>query len=206
MAFAPTFSAGNLFGKDSQPGSVTNPEPNPSDAKGDPDHDQDPDAIQSALTRNEGLEELRTNMKSPKDQRALAGPLVEAQGPSSVELGDLYTRLRSVIQGTQHHEMWGVDLEADDPPNPPTLIVLAKFLARRNNNVDLAEQDLRYALLWRYGSQPRDLRVKEHDRARFENLVFITEHLLEGANMSVVVWYLYGELRDMGGTFKDKTS
>lgn len=153
-----------------------------------PDPDPDPDA------------QLRAKLKPPEGRQAFA----RVHGPSSEQLNQLHTRLGGIIEASAWLEMWGVELNSEDPGDPPTLIALAKFLRANNNNVHLAALQLKSSLVWRRRNTPLELVHAVHVRERFENLAFVTYHLQKDAKVCIVVWYLYRELTSVSNTCKIK--
>lgn len=165
--------------------------------------EEDPDSITPAPPPDpdpDPAAELRTKLKSPEGRQAFA----RVHGPSSEQLNQLHARLRGIIEASAWREMWGVELDSEDPGDSPTLIVLTKFLRANNNNVHLAALHLKSSLGWRRRNTPLELVDVVHARERFENLAFVTYHLQKDGKVCIVVWYLYRELTSVRNTCKNK--
>ncbi|KAJ5251645.1 hypothetical protein N7489_002055 [Penicillium chrysogenum] len=116
-------------------------------------------------------------------------------------LGELFSRLPTILGNVGHAEMWGVPLKDSD--DIPTVNVLIKFLRANEGNAKAAETQLSKALQWRKDVNPLALAESaKHSAAKFEGLGYLTTYEENGQPL-VFTWNIYGAVKDISATFAD---
>ncbi|KAM0280131.1 hypothetical protein ACHAQH_004203 [Verticillium albo-atrum] len=84
------------------------------------------------------------------------------------------------------------------------IIVLKKFLRAADDNVDMALEHFSQALKWRKQNDPSGKLTRLFDPKKFGDIGFVTRHRTdEGGGRVVMMWNLYGVIRDVDATFGD---
>ena len=131
-------------------------------------------------------------------------------------VGSLHARLGEILEQAGHDEVWQVKLEPLPSRRASTLLVLTKFLAAWDGNVDKAAEALLATLRWRKDyfrldreAQARGQDMSEHSRRalddpRFKGLGYVVrvEHQDEDRE-SVITFNIYGAVDDVNATFSD---
>ena len=141
-------------------------------------------------------------------------PPLEASHP----LVTFVQKLPEILTSAEHNEVWGVKLTpssaipSSDPPMVPsdalppvpTMNVLQKFLRANKNDVGKAAQQLLETLAWRKKFDPLSAAWKEtFDDEVFGGLGYVTEIKNKDGKDTVVVWNVYGAVKDKQKTFGD---
>ncbi|GKU20946.1 unnamed protein product [Fusarium langsethiae] len=108
-------------------------------------------------------------------------------------------RLNDICSKAQHKEMWGVRLSSIS--HIPTMVVLQKFLRANNNDPVAAEKQLTQALEWRKKMNPTALVTQTFDKSKFDDLGFVTVHNGENNKETIIMWNIYGAVKDKKATF-----
>ncbi|KAG7134594.1 Phosphatidylinositol transfer protein sfh5 like [Verticillium longisporum] len=88
--------------------------------------------------------------------------------------------------------------------NTTASIVLKKFLRAADDNVDMALEHFTQALKWRKHNDPSGKLTKMFDPKKFGEMGFVSRHRTdEGGGRVVILWNLYGVIRDGQATFGD---
>lgn len=133
---------------------------------------------------------------------ATAAPAeVEAVPAPSTPLAKLTARLADITTKADYKEMWGVELDTTSTDHIPSQVILQKFLRANNNDVAAAETQLASALAWRKKTQPAKLIEEHFDKAKFENLGYVTVHKDDAGKETVITWNIYGAVKDNKATF-----
>ena len=121
---------------------------------------------------------------------------------SGTNLQKFTAGLGAILHSTGHPEMWGVELK-ENPSHAPTQVVLEKFLRANNQDVSAATKQLLSALEWRKKYQPLSLVKDTFNKAKFEDLGYVTVHRDGKGEETVITWNIYGAVKDNKATFGD---
>jgi phosphatidylinositol transfer protein SFH5 len=105
-------------------------------------------------------------------------------------------------QGT--NTLWGVPLNAANPNDAPTKIILKKFLKARKGNLKRARTMLKDTIVWY-----RDMKSRTGlDTARFTpafyDLAYVTAHPTLDHGRIVVIWNLWKNVTDHAAVFNQE--
>lgn len=125
--------------------------------------------------------------------------------PTEHPLRSLKGKLLSILHESQHSEIWGITLSANEPVPFTTLIILQKFLRANANNVEKAADQLLATLKWRKEFDPVKAKGETFDGERFGGLGYVTvlDRPGSGAQKEVCTWNIYGAVKDNKKTFGD---
>ncbi|TKA63062.1 hypothetical protein B0A55_10186 [Friedmanniomyces simplex] len=118
--------------------------------------------------------------------------------PPTPNLAEFAVELPAILEETQHHEIYGVELQAVGEGKPPahtTLIILSKFLRANADDPLKAKEQLSEASKWRKTYRPLDALKETFSADKFGRLGYVTT--INGAketksDKDVVTFNIYG--------------
>lgn len=116
-------------------------------------------------------------------------------------LKQLFDALPTVVEKAGHSEMWGVSLKDSD--DPPTVIILMKYLRANEGDAKAASEQLTKSLEWRKKMDPLTLAEAVFPSDKFKDLGYVTTYDDKKSGRVVFTWNVYGSVKDVKKTFGD---
>lgn len=137
------------------------------------------------------IEEVKNTIKSTT--------LTADQAKKLSKLINSIPQILSKLDDPNYDEIFGYRINTSDKPHVETNIrneILLKFLAADNYDLDLSTQRLIRCFNWRNKFQPLHAAFKEEFDPELSSLGVITNFPKANANLHVITWNLYGNLKN----------